>query len=218
MLPIWFLLWVPKYLEDILMQISQSFRVCCIEFNIFSTPLTANICSFYRISFFVCASGSFTKLRTPNQKVNSHHWLPSLPHHQPIPDILRSPDFNSHHSFSISPSNEYSELISFRIDWFDLLVVQRTLKSLHQHHNLKVSILQCSAFFIVQFSHQYMTTRKTIALTIQTFVSKVTSLLFNSSILTIPSFICFLFSLKSSPFFQSSLSNQCFTQRQNYLS
>ena len=74
-------------------------------------------------------------------------------------------------SFSISPSNEYSWLISFRIDWFDLLAVQGTLKSLLQHHNLKASILWCSAFFMVQLSHPYMTTGKTIALTIQTFVS-----------------------------------------------
>ena len=82
-------------------------------------------------------------------------------------------------SFSISPSNEYSGLISFRIDWLYLLAVQETLKSLLQHHSLKASILQCSAFFIVQLSHPYMTTGKTIALTRQTFVSKVISLLFN---------------------------------------
>ena len=69
-------------------------------------------------------------------------------------------------SFSISPSNEYSGLISFRIDWFDLLVVQGTLKSLLQHHSSKASILRCSAFFIVQLSHSYMTTGKTIALSI----------------------------------------------------
>ena len=73
-------------------------------------------------------------------------------------------------SFSISPSNEYSGLISFRIDWFDLLAVQRTLKSLLQHHSSKAWILQCSAFFIVLLSHPYMTTGKTTALTIQTFV------------------------------------------------
>ena len=82
-------------------------------------------------------------------------------------------------SFSISPSNEYSGLISFRIDWLDLLAVQRTLKSLLQHHSSKASTLWCSAFFMVQLSHPYMTTGKTIALTRQTFVSKVTSLLFN---------------------------------------
>ena len=81
-------------------------------------------------------------------------------------------------SFSISPSNEYSGLISFRMDWLDLLVVQGTLKSLFQHHSSKASILLCSAFFIVQLSPPYMTTGKTIALTKQTFVGKVMSLLF----------------------------------------
>ena len=82
-------------------------------------------------------------------------------------------------SFSISPSNEYAGLISFRMDWLDLLVVQGTLKSLLQHHSAKASILQCSSFFIVQLSHPYMTTGKTIALTRWTFLCKVTSLLFN---------------------------------------
>ena len=82
-------------------------------------------------------------------------------------------------SFSIRPSNEYSGLISFRIDWFDLLAVQGTLKSLLQHHYLKVSILQCSVFFMVQLSHPYMTTGKIIALTKWTFVGKVMSLFFN---------------------------------------
>ena len=75
-------------------------------------------------------------------------------------------------SFSITPSNEYSGLVSFRIDWFDLLAVQRTLKSLLQHHNLKAPVLQCSAVFIVQLSYPHRTTGKTITLTIQTFVSK----------------------------------------------
>jgi hypothetical protein len=82
-------------------------------------------------------------------------------------------------SFNISPSNEYSGLISFRMDWLDLLAVQGTLKSLLQHHSSKASILQCSAFFIVQLSHPYMTTGKTIALARWTFVSKVMSLLYN---------------------------------------
>ena len=82
-------------------------------------------------------------------------------------------------SFSISPSNEHSGLISFRIDWFDLLAVQENLKSLLQHHSSKASILHCSAFFMVQLSHPYMTTGKTIALTKWTFVGKVMSLLFN---------------------------------------
>ena len=82
-------------------------------------------------------------------------------------------------SFSISPSNEYSGLISFRVDWLYLLAGQGTLKSLFQNHSSKASILQCSAFFIVQLSHPYMTTGKTIALIRQTFVGKVMSLLFN---------------------------------------
>ena len=82
-------------------------------------------------------------------------------------------------SFSLSPSNEYSGLISFRMDWLDLLVVQGTLKSLLQRHSSKVSISWCSAFFLDQLSHPYMTTGKTIALTRQIFVGKVTSLLFN---------------------------------------
>ena len=82
-------------------------------------------------------------------------------------------------SFSISPSNEYSGLISFRTDWFDLLAVQGTLKSLLQHHSSKASILRCSAFFMVPLSYPYMTTGKTIALTRWTFVGKVISLLFN---------------------------------------
>ena len=82
-------------------------------------------------------------------------------------------------SFSFSPSNEYSGLISFRIDWLDLLAVQGTLKSLFQHHGSKVSIIRCSAFFIVRLSHPYKTTGKTIALTRRTFVGKVMSLLFN---------------------------------------
>ena len=82
-------------------------------------------------------------------------------------------------SFHISPFNEYSGLISFRIDWLDLLAVQGTLKSLLQHHSSKAPILQCSAFFIVQLSHPYMTTAKTIALTRLSFVGKVMSLLCN---------------------------------------
>ena len=82
-------------------------------------------------------------------------------------------------SFSMSPCNEYSGLISLRINWFDALAVQRTLKNLLQHHSSKASILQCSAFFMIQLSHPYMTTGKTIALTRRTFLGKVMSLLFN---------------------------------------
>ena len=85
-------------------------------------------------------------------------------------------------SFNISPSNEHPGLISFRMDWLDLLEVQGILKSLLQHHSSKASILQCSAFFLVQLSHAYMTTGKTIALTRRTFVSKVMSLLLNTHV------------------------------------
>ena len=106
-------------------------------------------------------------------------------------------------SFSISLSNEYSELISFRIDWFDLLEVQGTLKSLLQHHCSKASILQHSAFFMVKFSHLHMTSGKTIALTRWTFVGKVTPLLFNTLsrlvIAFLPRSMCFLISWVQSP-------------------
>ena len=92
---------------------------------------------------------------------------------------IRWPKYYLSFNFSISPSNEYSELISFKIDWFDLFAVQETLKSFLQHHSSKASILQHSAFFTVQLSHPYTTTGKTIALTRWTFVSKVMSLIFN---------------------------------------
>ena len=91
---------------------------------------------------------------------------------------IRWPKYRSF-SFNINPSNEYPGLISFRMDWLDLLAVQGTLKSLLQHHSSKASILRCSAFFIVQLSHPYMTIGKTIALIRRTFVGKVMSLLFN---------------------------------------
>ena len=106
-------------------------------------------------------------------------------------------------SFSVSPSSEYSGLISFRTDWLDLLVVQGTLKSLLQHHSSKTSILQRSAFFIVQFSHPYMTTGKTIALTRQTCVDKVMSLFFNMLSRLVITFLprskCLLISWMQSP-------------------
>ena len=92
-------------------------------------------------------------------------------------------------SFSISPSNEYLGLISFRIDWFDLLAVQGTLKSLLQHYSSKKSILQCSVFFMVQLSQPYMTTGKPIALTRWTFVGKVTSQLFNMLFMLVKAFL-----------------------------
>ena len=106
-------------------------------------------------------------------------------------------------TFSISPSNEYSGLISFRVDWFDLLAVQGTLKSLLQHHSSKASILRCSAFFMVKLSHPYMTTGKAIALTRQTFVGKVMSLLFNMLSMFVIAFLprskCLLISGLQSP-------------------
>ena len=92
-------------------------------------------------------------------------------------------------SFSINPSSEYSGLISFRMDWLDLLAVQGPLKSLFQHHRSKASILLCSAFFIVQPSHPYMTTGKTIALTGQSFIAKIMSLLFNMLSSLVPTFL-----------------------------
>ena len=106
-------------------------------------------------------------------------------------------------SFSISPSNEYSELIFFRMDWFDLLAVQGNLKSLLQHHSSKASVPWCSAFFMVQLSHSYMTTGKTIALTIRTTVGKVMSLLFNMLSRLVIAFLprsnCLLISWLQSP-------------------
>ena len=121
--------------------------------------------------------------------IKPSHPLPSpsspafnLPHHQGLfqwvsssHQVVKALEFN----FSLSPSNEYSGLISFRMDWLDLLAVQGTLRSLLQHHSSKASVLWCSAFFMVQLSHPYMTTGKTIALTRWTFVGKVMSLLFN---------------------------------------
>ena len=107
---------------------------------------------------------------------------PNLSHHQNLSNestlCIRWPKYWSF-SFSIIPSKEHPGLISFRMDWLDLLAVQGTLKSLLQHHSSKASILQCSAFFTVQLSHPHMTTGKTIALTRRTFVGKVRSLLFN---------------------------------------
>ena len=115
---------------------------------------------------------------------------------------IRWPKYQSF-SFSISPSNEYSEVISFRIDWFDLLAVQGTLKSLLQHHSSKASILWRSAVFTVQLSHPYITTGKTIALTRLTFVGKVMSLLLNMLSRLVITFLprskCLLISWLQSP-------------------
>ena len=104
--------------------------------------------------------------------------IPGFPVNHQLLELTQTPKYWSF-SFNISPSNEYSGLIFFRMDWLDLLAVQGTHKSLLQHHSSKASILQHSAFFIVQFLHPYITTGKTIALTRRTFVGKVMSLLFN---------------------------------------
>ena len=148
--------------------------------GLFATPWTA------ALSFSV--SWSLLKLMSIELVIPSNHLIlchPLLP-----PSIFPNIRVFSNESglyirwpkdwsFSISPSSDYSGLIFFRIAWFDLLAVQGTLKSLLQHHSSKVSILQCSAFFMVQLSHPYMTTGKTIALTRQTFIGKVMSLLFD---------------------------------------
>ena len=151
-----------------------------------ATPWTAA----RQASLSIKNSWSFLKLMSIKSVMLSYHLtlcLPLLLLPSIFPSIrvfsnesvlwIRWPKYWSF-NFSISPSNEYSGLISFIIDWFDLLAVQGTLKSLFQHHSTKASILQSSAFFMVQLSHPYMTTGKTIALTRQTFVCKVTSLCF----------------------------------------
>ena len=127
-----------------------------------------------------------THVHPVSDAIQPSHPLSPLLFLPPIPSSIRvfSNDSTLHmrwpkywsFSLSISPSNEHSGLVSFRMDWLDLLAVQGTLKSLLQHHSSKASILQCSAFFTVQFSHPYMTTGKTMALA---FVGKVMSLLFN---------------------------------------
>ena len=141
----------------------------------------------HQASLSITNSRSLLKLTSIESVMPSNHLILCRPHLLPpsiFPSIrifsndsvlhIRWPKYWSF-SFSISPSNEYSGLISLRMDWLDLFAVQGTLKSLLQHHSSKASILRCSAFFIVQLSHPYMTTGKTIALTIWTFVSKVMS-------------------------------------------
>ena len=153
--------------------------------QLFVTPWTAACQAFLSIT----NSWSLLKLTSIESVIPSNHLILCCPLLllPPIPPSIRVfsnesvlhirwPKYWSF-SFSISPSNEYSELISFRIAWFDLLAVQGTLKILLQHHSSKASILQCLAFFIVQLSHPYMITGKTIALTRQTFVDEVMSLL-----------------------------------------
>ena len=153
---------------------------------LFATPWTAAC----QASLYITNSRSLLKLMSIELMVPSNHLILCCPHLL-LPSIfpsirvfsnesalhIRWPKYWSF-SFNISPSNEYSGLVSFRMDWLDLLAVQGTLKSLLQHHSSKASILLCSAFFIVQVSHPYMTTGKTIALTRWTFVGKVMPLLF----------------------------------------
>ena len=143
-------------------------------------------------SLSVTISQSLHKLMSIESEMPSNHLILCCPLRSPSIFLsirvfsnesalqIRWPKYWSF-SFSISPSNEHPGLISFRMDWFYLLAVQGTLKSLlqHQHHSSKASVLQCSAFFIVQLSHPYMTTGKTIALARWTFVGKIMSLLFN---------------------------------------
>ena len=146
----------------------------------------------HQASLSLIISQSLLKLISIESMIPSNHLVlchPCLLLSSILPNIrvfstymalcIRWPKYRSF-NFSISPSNEYSGLISFRIDWFDLLAVQGTLESLLQHHSSKASILWCSAFFMVQLSHLYMITRKTIVLTTRTFVSNVMLLLFNT--------------------------------------
>ena len=147
----------------------------CVQ--LFATPWTAAC----RVSWSITNSWSLLKLKSINSVMPSNHF--TLCH--PLLPLSTFPSFKVRwwkywsFSFSISPSNAYSGLISFRIDWFDVLAVQGTLNSLLQYHSSKASILQCSAIFVVQLSHPYMTTGKNIALTRQIYVDKVMSLLFN---------------------------------------
>ena len=144
--------------------------------RLFATPWTVA----HQASLSITSSWSLLRLMSIESVMPSNHLIlchplflsPSI-----FPSI-RWPKYWSF-SFNISPSNEYSTLISFRTDWLDLLAVQGTLKSLFQHHSSKASILRHSAFFVVHLSHSYMTTGKTIALTRRTFFGKVMSLLFN---------------------------------------
>ena len=155
--------------------------------RLFATPWIAA----HQASLSIPNSQSLPKLMSIESVMPSNHLILCHPFLllPPIPPSLRAfsnesalrmrwPKYWSF-SFSISSSSEHPGLISFRMDWLDLLAVQGTLKNLLQHHSLKASVLQCSAFFIVQLSHPYMTIGKTIALTRRTFVGKVMALLFN---------------------------------------
>ena len=168
---------------------SSVHQLTCVR--LFATPWTAA----HQTSLSITNSPSLLKLMSAKLVMISNHLFLCCPLLLP-PSIFPSIRVSSNESvlcirwlkywsfsFSISPSSEYSGLIFFRMDWLDLLAVQGTLKSLLQHHSSKASVLQCSAFFIVQLSHPYMTTEKTIALTRRTFVGKVITLLYNEQTL-----------------------------------
>ena len=169
------------------------FQGCTVQFScsVVSDSLRPHWTAARQASLFITNSQSLLKLMSFESVMPSNHLI--LCHPLLLPSIFSSIRISSSElvlcimwpkywsfSFSIIPSNEYSGLISFRMDWLDLLVIQGTLKSLFQHHSSKASTLQRSAFFMVQLSYPYMTTRKTIALTRRTFVSKVMSLQFNT--------------------------------------
>ena len=176
--------WEQQYLPINWLQFSSVKLFTCVR--LFATPWTTA----RQASMSMTNSWSLPKLMSIKSVMPSNRLILCRPLFQPsiFPSIrvfsnesvlpIRWPNYWSF-SFSISPSNEYLELISIRIDWLNLLAVQGTLKSLLQYHSEKPSILWCSAFFIVQISHPYMTTGKTISLTKWTFCGKVMSLLFN---------------------------------------
>ena len=161
-------------------QFSSVQLLSCVQ--LFATPRTAA----HQASLSITNSQSSLKLMSIESVMPSNHLILCVLSPSIFPSIRVFSNESVHirwpkdwsFSFNISPSNEYSGLTSFRMDWLDLLAVQGTFKSLLQHHSSKASILQHSAFFIVQLLHPYMTTGKTIALTRQTFVGKVMSLLF----------------------------------------
>ena len=176
-------MWVHISLAAVI-QFSSVQSLSCVR--LFVTPWTIA----HQASLSITSSRSLPKLKSIKSVMPSSHLI--LCHSRLLPLIFPNIRVFSNESalrmrwlkywsfsFNISPSNEHPGLISFRMDWLDLLAVQGTLKSLLQHHRSKVLILRCSGFFIIQLSHPYMTTGKTITLTRRTYVEKVMSLLFN---------------------------------------
>ena len=208
------LIFLPAILIPACAPSSSAFHMMSVQLShvqLFATPWTAA----RQASLSITNSQSLLKLMSIKSAMPSNHVIlccPLLLLPLIIPSIrvvsnesvlhIRWPKYWSF-SFSISPSNEYSGLICFRIDWFDLLAVQGTVKILLQHHSSKASILQCSAFFIVQLSYPYMATEKSIALTKWTFVGRVMSLLFNMLSRLVIAFLprskCLLMSWLQSP-------------------